>query len=51
VIGDIEWENVNLAAAFVLGALLGTLATIRVMRAVLSTFRNGRRSTPPSEGE
>jgi hypothetical protein len=34
----IEWENVNLAGAFVIGAAMGTLATIRVMRAVLQTF-------------
>ena len=34
----VEWENLNLAAAFVLGAALGSLATIRVMRAVMQTY-------------
>jgi hypothetical protein len=50
----VDWENVNLAGAFVLGAVLGTLATIRVMRAVLQTFsryspRRGAKEPPPTE--
>lgn len=52
----VEWENVNLAGAFVLGAVLGTLATIRVMRAVLQTFSRysplrGAKEPPPPEGD
>jgi hypothetical protein len=52
----VDWENVNLAGAFVLGAVLGTLATIRVMRAVLQTFnryspRRGATKPPPSEDD
>lgn len=39
MIGDVEWENVNIAGAFVLGAILGTLATIRIMRLVLVAYR------------
>lgn len=52
----VEWENVHLAGAFVIGAVLGTLATIRVMRAVLQTFsryspRRGAKEPPPPEGD
>ena len=38
-----EWSNLTVAGAFVLGATLGTLAAIRVMRAVLHTFEPHRR--------
>ena len=52
----VDWENVNLAGAFVLGATLGTLATIRVMRAVMQTYnrygaRRGATKPPPSEDD
>lgn len=39
---DVDWQNLQVASAFVLGAVLGTFATIRVMRAVLRTFRHDR---------
>lgn len=39
----------TIAGAFVLGATLGTLAAIRVMRAVLHTFDRSRRR--PIEGD
>jgi len=52
----VDWENVNLAGAFVLGAVMGTLATIRVMRAVLQTFsrfglRRDAKEPPPAEAD
>ena len=52
----VEWENVHLAGAFVLGAILGTLATIRIMRAVLQTFGRygpirGAKKPPPAEAD
>lgn len=54
----VDWENVNLAGAFVIGATLGTLATIRVMRAVLQTYERipsrrtrGAKEPPPPEGD
>ena len=52
----VDWENVNLAGAFVLGAILGVLATIRVMRAVLQTFnryspRRNANEPPPAEAD
>jgi hypothetical protein len=34
----VEWSNVHLAGAFVIGATLGSIATIRIMRHVLRTF-------------
>lgn len=34
----IDWANLQVASAFVLGAVLGALATIRIMRAVLQTY-------------
>ena len=39
------WANLTLAGAFVLGAALGTLAAIRVMRVVMrdaEPYRRGR---------
>jgi hypothetical protein len=52
----VEWENVHLAGAFVLGAVLGALATIRIMRAVLQTFnrygpRRNANEPPPAEAD
>ena len=35
----IEWENVNVAGAFVVGAVLATIATIRIFRVVFSERR------------
>lgn len=34
----VDWANLQVASAFVLGAVFGSLATIRVMRAVLQTY-------------
>jgi hypothetical protein len=42
VTADIDWSNLQVASAFVLGAALGTIATIRVMRAVLHVVRPDR---------
>lgn len=39
----VDVESLTLAGAFVLGATLGTVAAIRVMRAVLATFRRDDR--------
>jgi hypothetical protein len=39
VIADVDWSNLTFAGAFVVGAALGTLATIRVMRYVLGYVR------------
>jgi len=39
----LDVEALTLAGAFVLGAALGTLSAIRVMRAVLHTFEAPRR--------
>jgi hypothetical protein len=35
----VEWDAVNLAGAFVLGAILATVAVLRVVRAVAVMFR------------
>lgn len=35
---DVDWANLHVASAFVLGAVLGVIATIRIMRAILQTF-------------
>lgn len=56
----IDWANLQVASAFVLGAVLGALATIRIMRAILQTFnRYGpylisgakKPAAPPPEGQ
>jgi len=33
-----DWANLTVAGAFVLGAVLATIATLRVVRAVTSVF-------------
>lgn len=38
MLGAVEWSNLTIAGAFIVGAALGTLATIRVTRAVLTMF-------------
>ena len=38
-----EWSNLTVAGAFMLGAVLATVATIRIVRAVSSTLREERR--------
>lgn len=34
----VDWTNVNLAGAFLVGAILATVATLRVVRAVTQFF-------------
>jgi uncharacterized protein (DUF2062 family) len=43
VVAKIDWASVHLAGAFVLGAILATIATLRVTRAVADMFREQRR--------
>jgi hypothetical protein len=40
VLAGIEWENVNIAGAFIIGAVLATVATIRIVRAVSIMLRD-----------
>lgn len=42
----VEWESVNLAGAFILGAILATIATLRVVRAVAAMFAGQLRPRP-----
>jgi hypothetical protein len=42
----IEWSNLTTAGAFVVGAILGTIATIRVTRYVLEYLRREQRDRP-----
>ena len=39
MLAGIEWDNVNIAGAFVIGAVLATIATIRIFRVVFSERR------------
>lgn len=43
MVADVDWSNLQVASAFVLGAVLGVLAAIRIMRAILQTFERDRR--------
>jgi ABC-type sulfate transport system permease subunit len=43
MIGDIDWEDLDVAGAFVLGTVLATVAVLRVVRAVSVMFRQERR--------
>jgi hypothetical protein len=52
----IDWANLQVASAFVVGCLFGSIATIRVMRAVLQTYERygmfrGAKKPPPSEDD
>jgi hypothetical protein len=57
VLAAVDWDNLTVAGAFVLGAVLAALATIRVTRAVAIMFggeiRRARRprrdDTPPPD--
>ena len=53
MLGAVDWDNLLPAAAFVLGAVLATIATIRVVRAVAIMFgaelRRGRRREPSDD--
>jgi uncharacterized membrane protein len=60
VLAAIQWENVHIAGAFLLGSILGSLATIRVMRAVLQTYEKtiqthyltrDAQESPPAEAD
>jgi len=38
ILGEVEWSNLTVAGAFVIGAALATFATIRVVRALSTMF-------------
>jgi hypothetical protein len=51
-----DWENLTVAGAFIVGVVLGSLATIRVMRVVFGYIepwrsRRGAQKPPPDPGE
>ena len=43
MLGATDWSNLTIAGAFVVGAIAGTVATIRVLRSLLEYLRNERR--------
>lgn len=45
MIAAVDWENLTVAGAFVLGAALATFATIRVVRNVTSIFEGEPKRT------
>ena len=54
MLAAVEWGNLTHAGAFVVGAALGSVGTIRVMRHVLGYAREDQRATPrryPSEDD
>jgi hypothetical protein len=42
-LASVDWSNLTVAAAFMLGAVLATIATIRIVRVAASTLREERR--------
>jgi hypothetical protein len=52
-VAGVEWSNLTLAGAFIAGAVLATVAVLRVVRAVTAIFRrddeNPRTRTPPDD--
>lgn len=52
--GAVDWSNLTVAGAFVVGAILATVATLRLLRSVLGIVerdpelhRRDRGDTPP----
>lgn len=43
MLGAIQWADLHVAGAFVLGAVLATIACLRVVRAVTAVFAPYRR--------
>jgi len=43
MLAGVDWESVNIAGAFVVGAVLATIATIRIYRLVAGSVRAERR--------
>lgn len=41
--GSVNWENVNLAGAFLIGSIFGMVVTLRVVRAVIDFFNGVER--------
>lgn len=41
--GAIDWSNLTVAAAFLVGAALGSVATIRIMRHLMEYLRKERK--------
>lgn len=39
MLAAVDWANLSVAAGFILGAILGTIATIGVMRTLVRWFR------------
>lgn len=44
---EVDWSNLPVAAAFILGAIGGTLATIRITRYILDYLRHERDGDQP----
>lgn len=43
MLGAVDWSNLTVAGAFILGAVLGAVATLRLARAIISLFDDARR--------
>jgi formate hydrogenlyase subunit 3/multisubunit Na+/H+ antiporter MnhD subunit len=43
MIAGVDWDSVNIAGAFVVGAVLATIATIRIFRVVFGERRREQR--------
>lgn len=43
MLAQVDWANLSVAAAFVLGAIVGTIATILVMRTLMQYLRRDMR--------
>ncbi len=51
MLADIDWSNLQVAGAFVLGAILATIAVLRVVRAVAMMFGGELRRTRRRPGD
>ena len=45
----VEWSNVHLAGAFLLGTIFGTITTLRIVRHVTAFFGGTSRHRRPDE--
>ena len=51
---EVQWENLGYTGAFLLGAILATIAVLRVVRAVSGMFEDvdrRRRRRPPVDDD
>jgi len=50
VLAAVDWENLTIPAAFLVGAVMATLATLRIVKHVTNFYASLRRHEGPDGG-